>query len=181
MTSNEKPVPWGKSEAKETVRKLLLSDDHWMNVDERELYRMSESFQDYLEHRFVTNVKNLKRSIKAEKDRNAFEEAALLQDRQKIPKKETTYWNYLRYDTSEAKQLLRKDVRNKKHTTMKPAILHQTNEAYKQFPLRVFRKHIYQEEYAQLGRSYWMNKKKEKAERDKEAKKRAREISFSYE
>ena len=160
MNANNKPEPWGKSEAKETVRKLLLADNFYMDVDEHELYQMSETFQVYPEHRFVSNVKNLKKSIKTEKNWNEFEEAALIQDRQRFPKTEMTYWNYIMYDTAEAKPLLRTDIQNKKHTTMKPAQLHQTKDAYKKFPLDVFRKHIYQEEYAQLGRSYWMNKRK---------------------
>ena len=148
-----------------------------MELDERVMYQMSEDFQQYDITRFVSNVKNLKKSIKAEKNRVAFEEAAMVSDRQKFPKAGMTYWNYIRFDTSEAKEALRKDVKDKKHNTMKPSEFQETREAYKQFPLKVFRKHIYQEEYAQIGRSYWMNKKLQKEARDKEAKKRARQMN----
>jgi len=179
MTENnsKKVVPWRKSQAKERIREQLLKDDSLMDVDEHVIYQMSEDHKQYEESRFVSNVKSLKKVIKEEKERVAFEEAAMINDRQKFPKAGMTYWKYIRFDTSEAKEALRKDVKEKLHTTMKPQVLQQTNESYQQFPLAVFRKHIYQEEYAQLGRSYWMNKKKEKAEREKAAKKKAKKMN----
>jgi hypothetical protein len=55
---------------------------------------------------------------------------------------------------------------------MNPKDLHQSQiDVYGLFPLGIFRRHIYQEEYAQSGRSYWMNKKQEKDDRKKEAEK----------
>ncbi|KAG7365077.1 hypothetical protein IV203_038280 [Nitzschia inconspicua] len=113
-SNNNKVVPLGKSSAKEKVRELLLADASLLDVDERVLYEMSEDFKQYDEKRFVLNLKNLKKNIKEEKTRVAYEEAALIEDRRKFPKSGNTYWNHIRYDASEAKELLRKDVKDKK-------------------------------------------------------------------
>lgn len=167
------PEPWRNSEAKAQVKLLIESDDLYMNMCEHELYLLSDLFQQYAEDRFVDNVQNLKKSLKAEEEQVAIQEAALVHDRKLFPKKSMTYWGYPRWDTHEAKALLRKDVQQKKQTGMEPKELHQTRDAYNlDFNLGVFRKHIYQEEYAQVGRSYWMNKKKEKAAKKKAAKKK---------
>jgi SAP domain len=69
------------------------------------------------------------------------------------------------------------DIKQMKHATTKPKEFQQSNAAYMMFPPHIFRKHIYQEEYAQVGRSYWMNKKKEKAEQEKKAKTKAAEYA----
>ena len=72
---------------------------------------------------------------------------------------------YPRFDNSDAKKLLAKDVQENKHKEAQPIVFHQSRPEYLQFPLNVFRKHIYQEEYAQKGRSYWMHKKKVQQEK----------------
>jgi hypothetical protein len=51
---------------------------------------------------------------------------------------------------------------------LKPKDLRQSKiENYGKFPLGVFRSHIYQEKYAQTGRSYWMHKKEEMKRKEK--------------
>lgn len=171
--SNE-PEPWKNSKAKAHLKQLLESDDTYMEMPEAELYLLSpDLFGQYREDRFVCNVKNLKKSIKDDKNQSTLQEAALVHDRQLFPKSPVTFWGYGRWDESEAKTQLRKDVRNNKQKTMKPAELRESRiEVYGQFPLGVFRKHIYQEEYAQTGRSYWMHKKEEKKKKETEAKKK---------
>jgi hypothetical protein len=83
-------------------------------------------------------------------------------------KKKITFWGYPRLDDHEAKRLLRKDVQEGKQTTMEPKALHQTKDEYcLDFPLHVFRKHTYQEEYAQnwpLFLDEQTNKKRSKEE-----------------
>ena len=165
--------PWRNSEAKAQVKLLIESDELYMNMCEHELYLLSELFQQYPEDRFVINVANLKKSIKDHRQQVERQEAALEHDRQLFPKQQSTFWGYPRWDTHDANHLLRKDVQQKKQTSMQPKELHATREEYHtDFHLGVFRKHIYQEEYKQSGRSYWMNKKKEKADAKRKAKKK---------
>jgi hypothetical protein len=175
MAPKEEAEPWRNSKAKAAVKALIESDEYYWKLSEKELHKTSELFQQYDEKRFVSNVKSLKKSIMKETELVSFQENALKNDRKLFPKKKLTYWGYPRWDTHEAKRLLRKDVQEKKQTTMEPKALHQTQEEYRMdFGLGVFRKHIYQEEYAQNGRSYWMNKKKEKDEKKKAVKKAAK-------
>jgi hypothetical protein len=79
------------------------------------------------------------------------------------------FLGYGRWDDAGAKTKLREDIKNNVHKNIKPNQLRQSKiEAYGEFPLGVFRKHIYQEEYAQTGRSYWLQKKDEKKKKDEE-------------
>ena len=127
-TANEdqepKPEPWRNSEAKAQLKLLLESDDMYMNMPEHELYLLSEMFQQYPEHRFIDNAGNLKKSIKSHRQQVARQEAALQHDRELFPKQQTTFWGYPRWDTHEAKALLRKDVQQNRQTTMEPKQLH---------------------------------------------------------
>ena len=59
---------------------------------------------------------------------------------------------------------------------MKPKPFQNTRPEYQAFDLEDFRKHIYQEEYAQSGRSYWLHKNQKKQEMKEQIKKAAQEI-----
>jgi hypothetical protein len=174
----ETPEPWRNSDAKKTLKTLLESDDFFMNMKENDLYNLSPMlFHPYDKERFVSNVKNMKKAMKDEKALVAFQVDALAQDLKKFPAKSETFWGYKPWCNSAAKTLLQKDVQEKVHLTMSPKDLHQSKDEYKQFPLKVFRKHIYQEDYAQLGRSYWMRKKEQKK---KSKKKTAKDKQMSF-
>jgi hypothetical protein len=171
--ANAKPPAWRYSEAKTTLRTLLENDNDGKvhAMDPQDVYRLSPLFQLYKYSNFRTNLKSLKESMKAEKGIALADEQALLHDRTLIPKMTMTVRGYPCWEGSDAKTLLRNDVKEKKQKGSKPAELRGTREEYKNFPLAVFRKHIYQEEYAQSGRSYWMHKKHLKQQEKKRAKK----------
>jgi hypothetical protein len=68
---------------------------------------------------------------------------------------------------------LKQDVKNNKNlypVKLKPQSFQKTRPEYQEFPLEIFRKHIYQEQYAQVGQSYWMAKKAEKKKKKTNAK-----------
>jgi hypothetical protein len=98
----------------------------------------------------------------------SYQEEALKHDRNLFPKKENNLLGISTMGDHEAKRLLRKDVQEGKQTTMEPKALHQTKDEYcLDFPLHVFRKHTYQEEYAQnwpLLLDEQTNKKRSKEE-----------------
>jgi hypothetical protein len=170
--ANAKPPAWRYSEAKDTLRKLLENDGDGTvhSMDPKDVYKLSPLFQLYKYSNFRTNLKSLKDSMKAENGIVNVDEQALAHDRTLIPTKTMTVRGYPRWEGSDAKKLLRDDVKEKKHKNSKPAELRDTREEYKNFPLTVFRKHIYQEEYAQSGRSYWMHKKELKKQMKKKLK-----------
>ncbi|KAL3922635.1 MAG: hypothetical protein SGILL_002105 [Bacillariaceae sp.] len=141
---------------------------------------MSGLFMQYPEARFVSNLKNLKESIAKDKDATEFDEAAYLHDLKLFPRSEMSVRGYKRWDRSAAQKLLRKDVKLKRYLVpvkLKPQEFQKTRPEYLEFPLEIFRKHIYQEEYAQIGRSYWMAKKEAKKKKKAEAKKAGKKLS----
>ena len=141
------PERWEHSKAKAVLKQLFESDESMMKKDEEELYHLSpDLFGQYRFDRFKENSKNLKKKITEDREMNAFQEAALVHDRQMFPKNSNTHWGYGRWDQAEAKTQLRADVKNNLHKSMKPKDLRQSKiEVYGQFPLDVFRNHIYQE------------------------------------
>jgi hypothetical protein len=179
MASNNsnKPPAWRFSEAKQELKRLLEEDEDWFwhNVDPHELYRMSPLFQQYDEDRFVDNLKNLKQAIAKEKAATDFDQKAYENDLKLFPRDVIGCRGYKRWDGSDAKKLLKKDVKDNVHkipSKIPPREFQLTRPEYKEFPKDIFRKHIYQEEYAQKGRSYWMWKKEQKKAQKKAQKKK---------
>ena len=150
-TTKGTPTPWKDSEAKHQLRQLLESNSNgfWHSVDPHELHRMSELFMAYDEDRFVCNLKNLKVAVKKEKDALDRDHRAYEHDMTLYPRKTESVRGYKMWEGSTAQKLLRQDVKNKVHKNHSPKELHRTRPEYLEFPLDVFRKHIYQEEYAQ--------------------------------
>jgi hypothetical protein len=56
-----------------------------------------------------------------------------------------------------------KDEESGTAKTMKPKTLWESREEYQDFPLRVFRKHIYQERTKQLSAPFWQHKRNKNA------------------
>ncbi len=106
-----------------------------------------------------------------------FDEKALAHDRKIYKPRDTNANGTKRWDRSAAKQLLHQDVKEKRHVNKTPMQLWNSRDEYKDFDLATFRGHVYQEEYAQKGRSYWQwlkeEKRKEKALKQERKNKRA--------
>jgi hypothetical protein len=77
----------------------------------------------------------------------ALDSAALAHDRRIHPKAANNHRGEPRWEGSDAERLLRQDMDEGKHKTMKPQLLYNMrNEYYENYPLKIFREHIYQEE-----------------------------------
>ncbi len=174
-----KPPDWRYSEAKKQLRVLLENDDDrfWHSMEPEELYQMSELFQQYEEEKFFEYLENLKAAVAKEKKAIVFDEKALAHDRKIYKPRDTNANGTKRWDRSAAKQLLHQDVKEKRHVNKTPMQLWNSRDEYKDFDLATFRGHVYQEEYAQKGRSYWQwlkeEKRKEKALKQERKNKRA--------
>jgi hypothetical protein len=70
---------------------------------------------------------------------------ALAHDRCIFPKKAYNHQGKPRWEGSEAKQLLKRDIDEGKHKKFKPVDLYKSQNKYKKYPLKVFQKHVHQE------------------------------------
>jgi hypothetical protein len=73
------------------------------------------------------------------------EEQYLARDRQLHRRQSHNHRGEPVFDLSPAKLLLRKDIKNKVHTTKQPSELQASREEYKQFKAEKFKDRIYQE------------------------------------
>lgn len=87
--------------------------------------------------------------INSARSRAAAEDAALVHDRALFPVATHNYRGELRWEGSAAEAWLRVDVSTGKSERVKPKALHNSRAAYRVFPLKVFREHIYQERRCQ--------------------------------
>lgn len=163
--------PWRNSEAKAHLKMLLENDTdgYWHSLAPRDLYKMSELFQKYPEDRFLCNLRSLKASTKSELQAVAADKRYFENDQKVYEPQEVDACGQKRWDRSAAKPLLHADVKNKIHVNQTPKKLWMSRTEYQEFDLNTFRGHIYQEEYAQSGRSYWQWVKEEKRKKNKDA------------
>jgi hypothetical protein len=159
--SGKKPPSWQKSKAKDYLLEILLQGGDIERMSEEEIYNLSPLFKEYKFLRFKTNLKNLRDTISKDRELVAFDEKAIANDNNLYPPA------IGRWDGSLAQRLLKQSVKDKEHQGYKPKALHQTDVAYQQFPLDVFRKHIYQEERALKETSYWLSKRKKDEKKKK--------------
>lgn len=86
----------------------------------------------------------------------------------KITHNEKTRRNYPFWNQHPAAALLCEDERNGTARSMKPQELWNSRTEYKDFPLSVFRKHIYQERMKQLAAPFWQHKRNKAAAKTNE-------------
>ena len=84
-----------------------------------------------------------------------------------------TIRGYPFWDSHPANLLLKEDVEIGLVSRVKPAELRALRKEYKEFPLKVFRSHIYQEQRERREKDYWVVKRNKNAQRirDREVKK----------
>eukprot|EP00957_Ditylum_brightwellii_P122066 9308971-Ditylum_brightwellii.AAC.1 len=75
----------------------------------------------------------------------------------KLTKDLPNYWN-----GSEAQKLLKENIQQNLHKSMKPRSLWLSRPEYMKFDSKTFRKHIYQEMWSIKEMPYWIYKKKKK-------------------
>ena len=137
---------WKNSKAKAFLTRLLMdktSDVHGKSPEE--VWQSSEWFQKYPKHRFVSNMTNLKTALEArgqiiEEDVRLIEAELAALNLSDMTKRGYPHWH-----THAAKKLLAEDLIFGRNCGLKPKAFQITREEFKEFPLGVFRKHIYQE------------------------------------
>ena len=159
--------PWAKSEAEPILCEAIIAGDILKEWDAEFVQQLHEKFQDYKLSNFKTNLKSLREAIAKDyehvsTDSDAFwhDEALLKELRTMNPLPPPPYplWN-----THRAKKLLEEAIDNKEHEKKSPKALWQSKPEYKEFPLDVFRNHIYQAVSARSKKQTRFDKKKMRA------------------
>lgn len=144
--SAKKKVEWKKSRARELLQRLMYDDKSYVhNKTASEVYLTHEWFQDYPLGKFQVYFKDMKAAMEKHKRQVAMDNEAIERELARFPRNQMTNRGYPFWDTHEASRLLRRDVEAGTDQTMKPEQLRLTEDKYQEFPLSVFRNHLYQE------------------------------------
>jgi len=153
-----KPKPWQHSIAKKDLKRALLnpaSPIHKMSVvdirnsDDR--YKQYPNFEKY--------YKELKERVEAEKKQVQQDDIAAERHMKHNPRSTLNKRGYPHWDTHAAKSLLEVDIANKMHQKMKPSLLRDTRDEYKEFPVDVFAKRVNREVSKQMAAGFWAHKR----------------------
>jgi hypothetical protein len=166
---SKKTTCWRLSAAK----KLLAFDiqrgaDLLPNGKEKgpgEVFKLRPEYQRYEYGNFRNNLRRLRNDIAKDRATAIVEAAAVVKHREKYPPKSNRSWP--RWPGHPAKHLLRMDIDEEKHKIQTPAELHASRPEFREFPLRVFRDHIYKELKAQK-QVHWNTVKEFEDEDDSE-------------
>ena len=173
----QKPPKWSKSEAKKLLRDDIVVGVVTDDMQASDVYKMRDEFQLYKFDNFKTNLGNLRVSIKKNIERMQFDcicygkdRALLIELRKDNPPNLPPYPIWHKH---EAKKLLKQDISDGKHIDIKPQELWESRSEYMEFPLKVFRKHIYQELDERASKEYRFEKKKVRAPQPKQTEDQA--------
>jgi hypothetical protein len=154
-----KKPKWETSEAKKLLQKDLEEGRVTAQMAPDEVYAMKDEYREFKYENFRNNLLTLKKKAEQNGDSAAFDSAALANDEKIYPRPATAAAGYPRWDRSDAERLLKVDVDKGKHAQMTPQKLRACETAYEEFPLEVFRKHIYQETRSRKDTAYWMDRR----------------------
>lgn len=167
-TSNTK-VPWAKSSAKQLLEKDIRQGVVTVDSDPIEVYYQMHN-QVYLQYdfnKFKNYLKTLLKSHSSKQQQASLDSEALSNDLKIYPRCDASSRAYPRWDGSTAQRLLQEDanISSGMNMALSPMELRDSQEAYKQFPLKVFRDHIHQEQRRRNYSKYWASKKKPAAQK----------------
>ena len=138
-------------------------------MTEEEIWESHPEFQVYELEKFKTYNQNMKKLTDKRRMQVQEEEDAYHKDMLTLPHATTTRKGYPFWNKHRASELLEEDEMSGVARRMKPKQLWASRIEYQDFPLSVFRKHIYQERMKKLAAPFWQHK------RNKDAKKRFEE------
>jgi hypothetical protein len=150
MESPRQEATWRNSKALECLQRLVASGEIDAILTPKQVWdRFCVPQPEFSGFHYNKNFPSRLRAIQqkhVEKCRRAeASSAALAHDRLLFPAPAHNHRGEPRWQGSEAERLLKLDVAEKKHQTMKPRQLYEARVEYHSYPLEVFRKHIHQE------------------------------------
>ena len=156
----KKKLTWSKSEAKvilyDHLANKIISCEPEETPSPKTIYEQYfkdlPEFQIWGYKNFSSRLRSLQKTVKSKQKMHERDEAAFKADRLTYPEPQfdrrmhngclIPFWN-----TSKAKETLMKDMDNDYHLSMAPKELWESEDSYQQFPLDIFRDHIYQERH----------------------------------
>ena len=141
----------------------LLMDDAGARALDRmsieQIWKSDPLFQQYELDKFKEYHKNMVKLTGKRKKLLSDEYRSYLADMKKVPRHNTTARGYPFWDTHKASKLLEEDEESGQAKTLMPKDLWKSRKEYQDFPLDVFRKHIYQLRSKRLAAPYWQYKR----------------------
>jgi hypothetical protein len=154
-----KDEDWGNSASKALLRSGILSGEIPDNLMPKQVFNMNPEVHGKWKYiNWGNNLRTLRKGInrdraRMQKDAVAYGQTLNIVQTRFAPT--APLWHH-----SDCPALLKQDVDEGKHKDMLPKALYQTRPQYKEFPLEVFRKHIYQEVDSRPKRAIRFEKKK---------------------
>jgi len=141
---------WKNSKGKELLLKGLRDGSiplDGKDMPPKEVYTLRPEFADYGGYKnFPSRLRSARKTIIEKNDRASSDLAAFTHDRLLYPEAPHNYRGEPRWDGSDAERFLKQDIDDGKHDIMTPQELYNSRAVYHQnYPLYVFRGHIYQE------------------------------------
>lgn len=174
------PEAWIKSRAKAKLRLLLMDESSWVQLcTPEQIHESDDDFKQYPLVRFKVNFNTLKSSIELERTIVAFDDKAVKEHQQKFPRNATTERGYKFWNKHPAEKRLQEAVKLGATSNRKPSSVQQDHPDFQEFPLPVFRTHLYQEQRKKKESPFWQKKRNEKAHkahRDAEDRRRNNEL-----
>ncbi len=158
--------PWKTSKAKALLFELInnaASSVHQKSPEE--VWESSEWFKKYPKHRFVANMKALQTAIETQGGVIAEDIRLVETELAALNLRENTKRGYPHWHKHNAKQLLAEDIKQGRNSNRKPRDFQTDRSEYQQFPLAVFRGHIYQENRKQREMPLKINKRNKLGEK----------------
>ena len=152
-----KAKKWKKSLGQSLLQRLINNERskvHTMEADE--IWNSEPIFQQYPFEKFEEYVTTLKAAAVKEKEIATINEEEIWKEILAYPRGYLTDRGLPFWDTHDAKSLLDEDVRDGTADRLKPKELRETRQPYREFPLDVFRPHIYQERRRQREEPGWV-------------------------
>jgi hypothetical protein len=148
-SKHDKPN-WHTSEAKRLLEHDLISGNIPLHSDgsmePKEVYLQRPEFAEFSYEYFRDRLRVIRKQINEKLSLASFDNKALSSDRIKHPKSTHNSRGEPRWDGSISEQLLKIDMKEGRHKSMKPLDLYQSRPEYcNNYSLSVFRKHIDQE------------------------------------
>lgn len=162
------------SKAYSLLFSLLMNDTNartLASMSVEEIWESDPHFKQYELGKFKEYHKNMVKRTTKRKQLIYNEYQAYLDDLQVVPKSNKSSRGYPCWDTHKASKMLQADEESGIAKELQPKVLWKSRKEYQDFPLSVFRKHIYQLRSKQLAAPFWqykrnMNAKKKYEELD---------------
>jgi len=156
-------LKWSTSIAKSLLKEDIINGRIKDGMDPNEVYQQRPEFQQFPLKNFKTNFANLTQSILLHFDRLQLDSDAFGHDLAILEEMRRGTPAAMPWHKSEACKLLKRDIKSGKHLQLWPIELYQSEAAYREFSLEVFRNHIYQERDRLESKEHRFNKKQERS------------------